>query len=210
MPPLSDELTLLLVTYGYWCVAVIIALESLGIPLPGETTLVMAALYAAATHNMDIVLVVVAASAGAVIGGNMGFWIGRNVGYPLVLRHGRAIGLHPGRLKLGQYLFQLHGGKVVFFGRFVALLRILAAFLAGTNRMPFARFFVYNLTGGILWAAVFGFGAYLLGDQVQRLFGGVGVVGLVIILVVGVIAATLFLHRHEARLQLEAERALPD
>ena len=210
MPPLSDELTLLLATYGYWCVAGIIALESVGIPLPGETILVMAALYAAATHNMDIALVVAAASAGAIIGGNIGFWVGRHVGYPLVLRYGHTIGLHPARLKLGQYLFLLHGGKVVFFGRFVALLRILAAFLAGTNRMPFPRFFIYNLVGGIVWAAVFGFGTYLLGDQIQRLFGGVGVIGLVVALVVGVTTATLFLRRHEARLQLEAERALPD
>ncbi len=159
---------------------------------------------------MDIGLVVAAAAAGAVVGGNLGFWVGRHVGYPVVLRHGHTIGLHPGRIKLGQYLFLLHGGKVVFFGRFVALLRILAAFLAGTNRMPFPRFFFYNLIGGIVWAMVFGFGTYLLGDQVQRLFGEIGLAGLAVALVVGVTAATVFLRHHEARLQIEAERALPD
>ena len=210
MPALSDQLTLLLMTYGYWCVAGIVALECVGIPLPGETMLVGAALYAAATHNLDIALVVVAAAGGAVVGGNLGFWIGRQVGYPLILRYGRAIGLNPGRIKLGQYLFLRHGGKVVFFGRFVALLRILAAFLAGTNRMAFPRFFLYNLGGGVAWAAVFGFGTYLLGDQVRQLFGCVGVGGLVVALVIGLVVATLVLRRHEARLQILAEHALPD
>ncbi len=210
MPPMSEELSVLIAAYGYFFVGGIIALESMGIPLPGETTLVLAALYAGTTHNLDIVAVVAAAAAGAVIGDSAGFWIGRNVGYPLALRYGRYIGLHAGRLKLGQYLFLLHGGKVVFFGRFFAILRVLAAFLAGANRMAFPRFVLYNVTGGILWAMAFGFGAYLLGDQVQRLFGAVGVTGLVVALVAGLILITFFLRHHEARLQVEAERALPD
>ena len=210
MPPLSEELSILIAAYGCWFIAGIIALESMGIPLPGETALVLAALYAGTTHNLNIATVVFAAAAGAVIGDSAGFWIGRHVGYPLALRYGRYIGLTPGRIKLGQYLFLLHGGKVVFFGRFVALLRVLAAFLAGTNRMPFTRFVVYNVTGGIIWAMVFGFGTYLLGDQVQRLFGAVGVTGLIVAFIVILIAITFFLRHHEARLQQEAERALPD
>jgi membrane protein DedA with SNARE-associated domain len=210
MPPLSDELSLLIITYGCWFVATIIALESMGLPLPGEAALVIAALYAGTTHNLDIVAVVAAAAAGAVIGDNVGFWIGRHVGYPLALRYGGYIGLNAGRIKLGQYLFLLHGGKVVFFGRFFALLRVLAAFLAGTNRMPFRRFVFYNISGGIVWAMVFGFGSYLMGDQVQRLFGALGVVGMVVALVLGLIIVTVFLRHHEVRLQEEAERALPD
>lgn len=209
MIPLLEDLPVMIVTYGYWFVAGIIALESMGLPLPGETTLVAAAVYAGTTHELDIVLVIAAAAAGAVIGDNIGFWIGRHVGFPLALRYGRYIRLTEGRLKLGQYLFLRHGGKVVFFGRFVALLRILAAFLAGTNRMPFPKFFLYNLSGGVVWALVFGLGAYVLGDQVQRLFGAAGlfVLGGAAVLM---IIATLTLRHHEARLQEVAERALPD
>ena len=209
MMPLLEDLPSLIAVYGYWFVAGIIALESMGIPLPGETTLVLAAVYAGTTHELDIALVIAAATAGAVVGDNAGYWIGRHVGFPLALRYGHRIGLTEGRLKLGQYLFLRHGGKVVFFGRFVALLRILAAFLAGTNRMSFPKFFFYNVSGGILWAAVFGLGAYVLGDQVMRLFGPLGLIALAV-LAAGVVVITVILRRHEARLQEVAERALPD
>ena len=104
--------------------------------------------------------------------------------------------------------FLRHGGKVVFFGRFVALLRILAAFLAGVNRMAFPKFLLFNAVGGVVWASVFGFGAYLLGDEVHHLFGRLGVAALAAA-VAALIAAGAFVRRHEARLQLEAERVIP-
>ena len=208
MSPLIDDLPHLVAAYGYWFVAAIIALESMGIPLPGETVLVIAAIYAGTTHGLDIGLVVSAAAAGAIIGDNAGFWLGRHVGFPLALKYGRYIRLTEGRLKLGQYLFLRHGGKVVFFGRFVALLRILAAFLAGVNGMAFPKFLLFNAVGGVVWAAVFGFGAYLLGDEVHHLFGKLGVLVLVAAVMM-LIAVGAFVSRHEARLQLEAERAIP-
>ena len=125
----------LVATYGYLAVVLGVGLESMGIPLPGETILVVAAVYAATHAGLNIWLIVVAASAGAIIGDNLGYWLGARFGYPLLLRFGPQVGLSEGRIKVGQYLFMRHGGKVVFFGRFVALLRILAAFLAGVNRM---------------------------------------------------------------------------
>jgi membrane protein DedA with SNARE-associated domain len=206
---LEDHIHLLIAHYGYWMVAGVVALESMGLPLPGETTLVLAAIYAGTTHRLDIVLVIAAATVGAVIGDNIGFWIGRRIGFPLAVRYGHYIGLTESRLKLGQYLFLRHGGKVVFFGRFVALLRILAAFLAGTNRMPFPKFLLYNAAGGLIWAIVFGTGAYLLGDRVLRLAGTAGAV-LLVVFVLLVLKTTLLLRHHEARLQAEADRALPD
>lgn len=208
MHPLVDDLPYLIANYGYWCVALVIALESMGIPLPGETTLVIAAIYAGTTRELDIVLVVSAAAAGAILGDNAGYWLGRHIGFPLALKYGRYVRLSEGRLKLGQYLFLRHGGKVVFLGRFVALLRILAAFLAGANRMPFSKFLFFNATGGIVWAAVFGFGAYLLGDEAHHLFGPFGIVALAAAAAV-MVAAGLFVRHHEVRLQVEAERALP-
>src|SRR6202011_3285994 len=133
--------------FGYAAVFAFVGIESLGIPFPGETMLISAALYAGATHNLNIAGVIVAAAAGAIIGDNIGFGIGHWGGYRLLLRYGRYIRLHEGRVKLARYLFQQHGGKVVFFGRFVSVLRTYAAFLAGTARMPWPRFLAFNASG---------------------------------------------------------------
>ncbi len=198
----------LISSYGYWALAGVVALESMGLPVPGETTLIAAAAYAGSTHRLSIALVVVAAAAGAILGDNLGFWIGRGFGYRLLLRYGHYLRLSTPRVKLGQYLFQRHGGKVVFFGRFVAVLRALAAFLAGTNRMSWSPFLLFNAAGGVVWATLYGLAAYLFGRQVHRLLGGTGLVMLV--LASGLVAAAIvFLRRHEQRLEAEAERALP-
>ena len=97
-------------------VAALVALESMGLPVPGETTLIAAALYAGTTHELNIVAVVLTAAAGAIIGDNVGFWLGREFGYRLLLRYGARLGLTERKIKLGQYLFLRHGGKVVFWG----------------------------------------------------------------------------------------------
>jgi membrane protein DedA with SNARE-associated domain len=97
----------------------------------------------------------------------------------------------------------------VFFGRFFAILRVLAALLAGANRMPFWRFFAFNAVGGALWAVVFGVGACLLGSQLDRLLGPIGVVSL-IVAALGLGAMAVVFRRHEARLQAEAERVVPE
>src|SRR5438132_4245793 len=204
----AQNLLHLLATYGYWAVFVFIAIESMGIPFPGETTLLVAAIYAGTTHRLSILLVIVAAASGAILGDNLGFIIGRVGGYRLLRRYGRYIRLDERKLKLGQYLFMKHGGKVVFFGRFVAVLRAWAAFLAGTNRMPWPGFLLFNALGGIVWATLFGLGGYLLGDNVHRLTGPVGAVALVLAVLV-IIAFLVFLRRNEHRWEEEAERALP-
>jgi membrane protein DedA with SNARE-associated domain len=192
--------------YGYWAVLVLVGLESMGLPLPGETTLIAAAVYAGAAHELNIVGVIAAASAGAVIGDNIGYVIGRFLGLPVLVRYGARIGLDERRLRLGQYLFRRYGGAIVFFGRFVALLRALAALLAGTNRMPWPRFFLFNATGGITWSLIFGVGGYVLGFSVHRIFGPLGI-GVSILALIAVIAAAVFLRRHEHALLEEAERA---
>lgn len=194
--------------YGYWAVGGIVGLESVGIPLPGETTLIAAATFAGATHHLDIGLIVLAAAGGAIIGDTIGFFIGREIGLPLLHRHGPRIGLTEPRLKLGQYMFMRHGGKVVFFGRFIAILRTLAALLAGANRMFWPRFLLFNATGGILWATLFGFGAYLFGTAIDRYAGPLGSALLVIAIVAAIVAFVLG-RRHEQALIERAERALP-
>jgi membrane protein DedA with SNARE-associated domain len=204
----TSDLLHLLNTYGYWAVLVFVAIESTGIPFPGETMLLVAAIYAGTTHRLSIALVIAAAATGAILGDNLGFWIGREGGYRLLRRYGRYIRLEERRLKLGQYLFMRHGGKVVFFGRFVAVLRAWAAFLAGTNRMPWPRFLFFNAAGGIVWATLYGLGGYLLGNNVHRLTGPIGAVALVLAVLI-IIAFLVFLRRNEHRLEEEAERAMP-
>ena len=204
----TSTLTHLLATYGYLAVLLFVAIESTGIPFPGETMLLVAAIDAGTTHQLSIVLVIVAAASGAILGDNLGFWVGREGGYRLLRRFGRYIRLEERRLKLGQYLFLKHGGKVVFFGRFVAVLRAWAAFLAGTNRMPWPRFLLFNAAGGIVWATFYGLGGYLLGDNIHRLVGPLGIV-LLVLAVLLIIVGLIVVRRNESRLADEAERALP-
>lgn len=205
---LGLDLLGLLAVYGYVAVFLFIAIESMGIPFPGETMLITAAIYAGHTQRLNVILVIAAAAAGAIIGDNLGYAIGHWGGYRLVRRYGRFVRLHEGRLKLGQYMFRQHGGKVVFFGRFVSVLRAYAAFLAGTNRMPWRRFLVFNAAGGIAWATLFGTGAYLLGQQISRLSQATAIV-FGIVAVVAIVAFFVFLRRNEARLMAEAEAAIP-
>ena len=205
---IADQLAHLLATYGYFAVAGIIMLESMGIPLPGETTLVSASIYAGATHSMSIWLVIVAAVAGAVLGDNIGYWVGEKLGYRVLLRYGARAGITERKIKLGQYLFMRHGGKVVFFGRFVAVLRALAAFLAGVNRMRWTHFFVANLSGAVLWATIFGLGAFFLGNSMHRLTGPASMVAIGVA-VAAVAAAATVVRKHQTKLEEEAERVLP-
>ena len=202
------DITALIDTYGYGAVLLFVAIESTGIPFPGETMLIAAAIAAGTTHHLLIPLVIIAAASGAILGDNLGFLAGRKGGYRLLRRYGRYIRLDERKLKLGQYLFKRYGGRVVFFGRFVAVLRAWAAFLAGTNRMPYPRFLAFNAAGGILWATIFGLAGYALGDNVQRLTGPIGIasIGVAALLIV---AGLVVLARNERRLEEEAERAMP-
>jgi len=204
----TSELTHFLTTYGYWAVLFFVAIESAGIPFPGETMLLVAAIYAGTTHRLAIQLVIAAAAGGAILGDNLGYWVGREGGYHLLRRYGRYIRLDERKVKLGQYLFRKHGGKVVFFGRFIAVLRTWAAFLAGTNCMPWGSFLLFNAVGGIIWATVYGLGGYFLGDNVHRLTGPIGPITFALGLLI-TIASLIFVRRNERRLEEEAEHALP-
>lgn len=198
----------LISTYGCWAVALIVTLESMGVPLPGESTVIAMAIYAAKTGQTNIAAVIGAAAAGAILGDNIGYWIGWKFGYPLVVRFGRYIRLTEPRLKLGQYLFLRYGGRIVFLGRFVAEIRTFGALLAGINCMDWGRFLVANAAGGIAWATIYGLGGYLVGDRVPHLLGSAGI-ALFAAVVVAAVAMFVFLRRNERRLQAEAEKALP-
>ncbi|SEG31493.1 membrane protein DedA, SNARE-associated domain [Methylobacterium sp. 190mf] len=202
--PIAD----LIAHYGYVAIFVIITLESAGLPLPGETVLLTSAAYAGSTGNINIAIVVAIAATAAILGDNAGYWVGRRWGLPLLLRKGHLIGLDHGRLKLGQYLFRRHGGKIVFFGRFTAMLRAYAAVLAGVNKLDARRFMAFNALGGVAWASIMGFGAYLCGRSIENVMGPVGL-GLLAFVLLGAVALWMFMRRHEARLMLAAEAAIP-
>jgi len=198
----------LIQAYGLWVLFIVVTLESMGVPMPGETALVTTALYAGSTHQIDIISVVLVAATGAIIGDNIGYLIGRSIQLRLLVRYGRYIRLDQPRLKVGQYLFRRHGGKIVFFGRFVAFLRTFAAVLAGANRMPWPHFLLMNALGGLCWASIFGGGAFLFGEQIARVAGPVSF--LLLVVAIGLVAAGIvFFRRHERELEQRAEAALP-
>ena len=198
----------LIQAYGLWVLFIVVTLESMGVPMPGETALVTTALYAGSTHQIDIISVVLVAATGAIIGDNIGYLIGRSIQLRLLVRYGRYIRLDQARLKVGQYLFRRHGGKIVFFGRFVAFLRTFAAVLAGANRMPWPHFLLMNALGGLCWASIFGGGAFLFGEQIARVAGPVSL--LLLVVAIGLVAAGIvFFRRHERELEQRAEAALP-
>src|ERR1700760_4451882 len=170
-------ITHLVQSYGYYAVFTLIALESIGIPLPGETALITAALYAGTTHHLSIMALAGTAAAGAVVGDNIGYWLGRTGGYRLAERYGRYVRLDRAKLKVGRYLFARHGAKVVFFGRFVAVLRTFAAFFAGAGQMRWPGFLVANTAGGLLWASFYAFGAYALGSAASSVGNSIAIVG---------------------------------
>jgi membrane protein DedA with SNARE-associated domain len=182
-------------------------IESIGIPVPGETVLIGAALYAGSTHKLEIEWVIAAAIAGAIIGDNIGFSVGRYGGARMLLRYGHRVGLHEGRLKIGIWLFRRHGGKVVFWGRFVSVLRTYAAFLAGANQMAWPRFLVFNAAGAVVWATAFGVAYYVFGSALSKLSTTIditlGVAG-----VVGLVAFLVWSRRKEDVLLARAEREI--
>jgi membrane protein DedA with SNARE-associated domain len=196
-------------SYGYYAVFALIALESLGIPLPGESALIAAALYAGTTHHLNITALAAVAASAAVVGDNAGYWVGKTGGRRLAERYGRYVGLDRAKLKVGRYLFARHGGKVVFLGRFVVVLRTYAAFFAGVSRMRWSRFLLANAAGGLLWASLYAFGAYALGSAASSVGSTITIVGWA---VAGVLTlATIVIGRRSLRrLEQRAEDAFPE
>src|SRR5437870_5069544 len=158
----------LVASYGYVVLFFLVGLESLGIPLPGETALVTAAALAAG-GDLSIYAVVPTAVAAAVIGDNGGYWIGRKGGIALVRRYGRFLHLNEAHLERARHFFERHGPPTVFMGRFIALLRTWTAVLAGAARMPYGRFMLYNALGAVCWAGVVGALGYVFGRNLPRL-----------------------------------------
>jgi len=186
----------LLHAYGNVVVGVVIGLESLGLPLPGETLLIAAAALAGTTNEPSIGFVVLSAALGAILGQTIGYGIGWAIGFRLLRRYGSHIGLTERRLALGRALFIRHGVKVVVAARFVVVLRTVAALLAGASHMAWDRFMLGNVGGSTAWSALYGFGAYLLGQEAKRLATPVAI-GIGVVVAGALLAAGLYARRRE-------------
>jgi membrane protein DedA with SNARE-associated domain len=198
----------LITSYGYLALFLLVGAESLGIPLPGETALILAGTYAGTTHRLSPWLIFLVAAAAAIVGDNIGFWIGDKGGYPLARKYGPKVRFDERKLKIARYLFDRHGVKVVFFGRFVSILRTYAAFLAGTSKMPWHKFLPANAAGGILWSAIYTLVAYLAGRALQRASGLIDVI-LAVAAVVAIVTVVVIFRRQVGRLGSRAEAAYP-
>jgi len=193
--------------WGYTAVFLLVGIESFGIPSPGESVLIAAAVVAA-KGDLNIAGVLAMAVAGGIIGDNIGFWVGRRVGFPLLCRYGQHIHMGPQRLKLLQYLFLRYGKRIVFAGRFVMILRAWEAFLAGADWMPWPRFALVNAAAVLLWALAWGLSAYGLGHAsagtIEWISAGVSVVVMALM-----VACYIDFRRHEDQLEATADAALP-
>ncbi len=180
-------MTHLVENYGLIVLFLLVGMESAGVPLPGETALVTAGVLAS-RGNLNIVEVIAVAAGAAILGDNAGYWIGREGGLRLLDRWDFTRRLRDRLLPPAEQFFDRHGGKTIFIARFVAVLRVTAAWIAGMTRMPWWRFLVWNAAGGIVWAILVGLVAYYLGhaaaDAIQKygLIGG-GVAAILAILV---------------------------
>jgi len=190
--------------YGLLALFLIVMLESGGVPLPGETALVTAAIYASQGH-LNIVAVIVVAAAGAIVGDNLGYWAGRLGGRRLLERWGPTRRWSQRTLPRAERFFERHGGKTIFIARFFSVLRVTAAWVAGISRMHWWFFFLWNAAGGICWAVLVGLVAYYAGHAAADAIGSYGLwagVGLVVVLAVGWLGLHLWKRR---MLRAEAE-----
>ncbi len=181
---------------GYPLLFALVMAESSGVPIPGETALITAAIFAS-QGKLQIELVIPLAAGAAIVGDNIGYLIGRKGGRWLLERPGRFARQRHDVLEVGEPFFERHGPKAVFFGRFVLGLRVWASWLAGGTRMHWRVFVFWNAAGGIVWATVVGLIAYFLGSSAKNAIETFGLYGL--IAAVLAIASALLLHRRHRR-----------
>ncbi|MFE2429212.1 DedA family protein [Streptomyces sp. NPDC059373] len=197
LPGPLEHLAPLLADYGYLAVGVLVCLDNGGIPVPGQTVLVAAAVYAG-TGRLDFAGVLAVAVAAAVVGNSLGYLLGRVGGRALVHRWGRYVLLTPARLERAEDFFGRHGGAVVTWARFVDVLRQTNGIIAGTVGMPWRRFMAFNVLGAVLWAGTWGGLGYAAGANIGAIYGAVARSQLIILAVVGALVVVLVI-RHLLR-----------
>ena len=197
--------------WGYLVIFAAMLLENAGLPLPGETVTLLGG-YAAGSGQLNILGVMGAAAGGAVLGDNIGYWVGRRLGWGLILKVGRWLGQSPAQLEKLRDQFLRHAGKSVMLGRFVAVLRVVAGPMAGAVGMPYPKFLLCNVVGATLWATTMVSLAWLGGRwiPVERMVKGVVEFGLgALVLVALIVLLPRLLSRFEQR-ELAGEPTTPE
>jgi len=178
-----------LAQYGYWAVVIVLLLENAGVPVPGETVLLMASFLAYSERRLSLPWIIVAGICAATVGDNLGFLLGNYGGRALLHRYGKTLLIRPATIARGERLFQRYGAATILFARFIAGVRIIAGPLAGILRMDWRRFVMFNFLGAVLWVTTISSAGYLFGkhwDELVRIVGRADLAILVgVLMVVG-------------------------
>jgi membrane protein DedA with SNARE-associated domain len=158
-----------LVHYGYWAVAALLLLEGAGLPLPGETILLLASFLAYSEHELQLPWVIVVGTVASTLGGEFGFALGQRGGRPLIERYRHVFSIRAETVERGDRLFERYGAAAVFLGRFLFGMRVLASLLAGALHMPWRKFVVFNFLGAAVWVSAICGAGYLFGGHWGRL-----------------------------------------
>jgi membrane protein DedA with SNARE-associated domain len=208
--PSIESLLSLIAHYGYLLVFLGVLLESMGVPVPGETVLIAAGVLAQ-RGTLNVVPTMLVAASGAIIGDQLGYFIGRAGGRRFLLRWGRYIGITPERIEGAEAFFARHGGKAVFLARFIPGLRVFGALMAGVSRMAWHTFAIYNALGGIVWSCAAVLGGYAAGSSYQALAHWIGRIGGAVAAAVVLSGLLVVLIRRRRRAgEVEVEELEPD
>ncbi len=195
---LLDFLRHAIVEYGYWAVGTALLLENAGIPVPGETILLLASFMAYSEHDLRLSWIIVVGTVFATLGDNLGFALGFHGGRPLLVRYQSLFRIHQSTLDRGERLFARYGSTAVFFARFVFGMRIVAGPMAGVLRMPWKKFAIFNFLGAAVWVSVISSVGYFFGRHWERLERGMKRFDVVVAVVVVLAAAYLWWRGRQA------------
>jgi membrane protein DedA with SNARE-associated domain len=190
-PTIFHSLRTFVADYGYWAVALALLCENAGIPVPGETTLLLASFLAYSEHQLHLGWIIVVATCAATLGDNLGYAFGHYGGRPLLDRYQRFFRIQPATLKRAENMFARYGAPAVFFARFVFGLRVFAGPLAGVLRMPWRAFALFNFLGAALWVTCIASAGYLFGQHWRSLARAMQRFNIVVLIVA--VAVILFL-----------------
>jgi membrane protein DedA with SNARE-associated domain len=196
---MSETVLHLVEHFGYIVVGLLILAEGLGLPLPGEASLVIGAALAATTGRLTLMGVIIAATLGAIGGAAGGYWIGASVSDARLHRWAARFGIDAARFQRAQELFRTHGVHTAILGRFVTLLRMLVALLAGASRMPFAKFLLFSSVGAVIWAGAYGTLGYVFGSNLPALEKAIGRTSFVVLMLIVLAAALLYVIRRKRK-----------
>lgn len=194
---LLEMLRSYLVHYGYWAVGAALLLENAGLPVPGETILLLASFLAYSEHKLAMPWVISVGVCAATLGDNLGFAIGSYGGRPLLERYQKTLRIRPAVISRAEELFVRYGSATIFVARFIAGLRIIAGPLAGVMRMPWRKFLIFNFLGALLWVSVIASVGYLFGKHWDALVDLVQDANLAIAIVVVILCALFWWKRRQ-------------